>query len=77
MTTETLIIMIVGIVALAMVRGIVAMVGRDHKSDHADESSPTAVRGSGRQAHLLYPVPPVSDVAVSTPAQGARVPKAS
>jgi hypothetical protein len=77
MTTETLIIMIVGIVALAMVRGIVAMVGRDHKSDHADESSPTAVRGSGRQAHLLYPVPPVADPVAAAPAEGARVPRAS
>jgi len=63
MQTETIIVMIVGIVALTVVRLIVALVGRDFAADHdratAHPSDPVTPRrqvrrGTGRESHLLY-----------------------
>jgi len=61
MQTETVVVMIVGIVALATVRVIVMFVGREHAADHeARAAAPGDVvprqvrRGTGRNSHLVY-----------------------
>jgi hypothetical protein len=63
MQTETAVVMIVGIVALTIVRLIVALVGRDFAADHDHPTAhpsdphtprPQVRRGTGRESHLLY-----------------------
>lgn len=66
MQLETAMVMVVGLVALAAVRLILAVVGRDFAADHPDiqfprrdpadgDGAPQRVcRGTGRNSHLLY-----------------------
>lgn len=66
MQLETAMVMVVGLVALASVRLILALVGRDFAADHPDvhvprrdpadgDGAPQRVcRGTGRNSHLLY-----------------------
>lgn len=66
MQTETVIIMIVGLLAIGLIRLVIAMVGREYAADHphqkkstgtvAEPAVPTQrpMRGTGRKSHLLY-----------------------
>ncbi|MGL5809083.1 MAG: hypothetical protein ACRCYQ_03970 [Nocardioides sp.] len=57
MSTETVVIMIVGLLAIGLIRFIIARVGREFAADHPHVKSrraPRLVRGTGRKSHLLY-----------------------
>ncbi|MEQ1899024.1 MAG: hypothetical protein ABL971_16785 [Vicinamibacterales bacterium] len=63
MGTETVIIMIVGLVAIGLIRLVIAMAGRQYAADHPNvkgtsQDTTTAtqrpVRGTGRKSHLMY-----------------------
>lgn len=80
MTTETLVIAIVGIASVAVIRTLLALLGRHVEADNdptraAEECSPGvrhihAHRGTGRQRHLLIldePVPSFARAEAATP----------
>jgi hypothetical protein len=66
--TETVIIMIVGLLAIGLIRLVIAMVGREYAADHPHQKKTTTdgsttgpdvplqrpMRGTGRKSHLLY-----------------------
>lgn len=83
MQLETVLGMIVGLVALAVVRILLAFAGRDFAEDHRPSAaslghpSQTALRahrGTGRNRHLLYVDVPVVAPLTAEPLEATELP---
>lgn len=84
MQLETVLVMIVGLVALAVVRLTLAFAGRGFAEDHRPSAAPTpgdmsasglrAHRGEGRNRHLMYVDAPVGAPLTRSTLDGVEFP---